>query len=74
MGNQTGRKIKCLWLDNRTEYTDSKFIEFCEKHGIKKDFTVRKTPQQNGVTKRMNRAITERAWCLRLNARLAKNF
>ena len=37
-------------------------------------FTVRKTPQQNGVAKRMNRTITERAQCLILNARLEKKF
>ena len=37
-------------------------------------FTVRKTPQQNGVAKRMNRTITERAQRLILNARLEKKF
>ena len=72
--NQTGRKIKCLRSDNGTEYTDIKFKELCEQHGIKRHFTVRKTPQQNGVAERMNRTIAERARCLRLNAGLAKNF
>ena len=72
--NQTGRKIKCLRSDNGTEYTDSKFQEFCEQHGIKRHFTVCKTPQQNGVVERMNRTIAERARCLRLNAGLAKKF
>ena len=42
--NQTWRKIKCLKLDNGTEYTDSKFTELCEQHGIKRHFTVSKTP------------------------------
>ena len=28
--NQIGRKIKCLKLDNGTEYIDSKFTELCE--------------------------------------------
>ncbi|KAK4388608.1 Retrovirus-related Pol polyprotein from transposon TNT 1-94 [Sesamum angolense] len=36
--------------------------------------TVRKTPQQNGVAKRMNKSLTERARCLRLNAGLPKSF
>ena len=72
--NQTGRKIKCLRSDNGTEYTDIKFKELCEQHGIKRHFTVRKTPQQNDVAKRMNRTIAKRARCLRLNAGLAKNF
>uniref|UniRef100_A0A2N9GFK1 CCHC-type domain-containing protein n=1 Tax=Fagus sylvatica TaxID=28930 RepID=A0A2N9GFK1_FAGSY len=72
--NQTRRKIKCLRTDNGTEYKDGDFLKFCEKHGIKRHFTVRKTPQQNGVAERLNRTITETARCLRLNAELPKIF
>uniref|UniRef100_A0A2N9IT68 CCHC-type domain-containing protein n=1 Tax=Fagus sylvatica TaxID=28930 RepID=A0A2N9IT68_FAGSY len=72
--NQTGRKIKCLRTDNGTEYRDGDFLKFCEEHGIKRHFTVRKTPQQNGVAERLNRTITETARCLRLNAELPKIF
>ncbi|KAE8715770.1 hypothetical protein F3Y22_tig00110160pilonHSYRG00432 [Hibiscus syriacus] len=72
--NQTGRKIKCLWPDNGTEYTDSQLLHFYKEHGIKRHFTVRKTPQQNGVAERMNRSLNERARCLRLNAGLPKHF
>jgi hypothetical protein len=72
--NQTGKKVKCLRTDNGTEYTNDEFRDFCEQHGIKRHFTVRKTPQQNGVAERMNRSIAERARCLRLNAGLAKIF
>ena len=35
---------------------------------------MRKTPQQNGVSERMNRSIAEKARCLRLNAGLSKQF
>ncbi|GKA78192.1 putative ribonuclease H-like domain-containing protein [Tanacetum coccineum] len=35
--------------------------EFCEKKGIKKEFSVARTPQQNGVTKRRNRTLIEAA-------------
>ena len=49
-------------------------MELCEQHGIKRHFTVRKTPQQNGVAERMNRTIAEKVRCLMLNAKLAKNF
>jgi hypothetical protein len=72
--NQTGRKIKCLRTDNGTEYRDGDFLKFCEEHGIKRHFTVRKTPQQNGVAERLNRTITETARCLRLNVELPKIF
>ena len=33
-----------------------------------------KAPQQNGVAERMNRSLTERARCLRLNVGLPKRF
>uniref|UniRef100_A0A2N9FN54 Integrase catalytic domain-containing protein n=1 Tax=Fagus sylvatica TaxID=28930 RepID=A0A2N9FN54_FAGSY len=72
--NQTGRKIKCLRTDNGTEYRDGDFLKFCEEHGIKRHFTVRKTPQQNGVAERLNKTITETARCLRLNTELPKIF
>jgi hypothetical protein len=72
--NQTGRKIKCLRTDNGTEYRDGDFLKFCEEHGIKRHFTVRKTPQQNGVVERLNKTITETARCLRLKAELPKIF
>jgi hypothetical protein len=72
--NQTGKKVKCLRTDNGIEYTNDEFRDFCEQHGIKRHFTVCKTPQQNGVAERMNRSIAERARCLRLNAGLAKIF
>jgi transposase InsO family protein len=72
--NQTGKKVKCLRTDNGTEHTNNEFKDFCEQYGIRRHFTVRKTPQQNGVAERMNKSIAERARCLRLNARLAKIF
>ena len=72
MENQIGKKVKYLRFDNGTKYTDSWFQKFCEKHGIQRHFSVRKTPQQNGVAERINRSLTERARCLRLNVGLSK--
>lgn len=72
--NQTGRKIKCLRTDNSTEYKETEFLRFYEEHSIVRDFSVRHTPQQNNVTKKMNRTIVERARCMRLNAGLPKMF
>ena len=72
--NQTGRKIKCLRSDNGIEYKYGEFLKFCEEHGIKRHFTVRRTPQQNGMAERLNRTIGEIARCIRLNAGLPKVF
>ena len=50
--NQTEKKVKCLRTDNGIEYTNDEFMDFCEQHGIKRHFTVRKTPQQKGVVEK----------------------
>ena len=72
--NQTGRKIKYLRTDNGLEYRDKEFIRFCELEDITRHFTVKRTPQQNGVAERMNRTLVERAKCMRLNVGLPKVF
>ena len=72
--NQTGRKIKVLRSDNGTEYRNDQFLIFCKKEGISRHFTVRDTPQQNGVAERMNRTLLEKVRCMLSNAGLGKQF
>ena len=52
--NQKGRKIKVLRSDNGTEYRNDQFSYLCKKKGISRHFTVRDTPQQNGVVECIN--------------------
>jgi hypothetical protein len=63
-------KIKCLKSDNDIEYTDSKFIKLCKYHGIKRHFTIHKTPQQKGVAEMMNIIIVENARCFQAECRV----
>ena len=72
--NQAGRKIKVLRTDNGIEFKNSYFDQLCAERGIRRHFTVKKTPQQNGVAECMNRTIAERVRCLRLNSGLSKEF
>ncbi|KAE8684184.1 Flotillin-like protein 1 [Hibiscus syriacus] len=60
METQTGRKIKHLRTDNGREYKNDPFLKVCEEEGIVRHFTVRGTPQQNGVAERMNRTLVEK--------------
>lgn len=69
-----GRKIKVLRSDNGTEYKNDPFLQVCQKEGIKRHFTVRETPQQNGVAERMNRTLLERVRYMLSNAGLGKVF
>ncbi|RVW64114.1 Retrovirus-related Pol polyprotein from transposon TNT 1-94 [Vitis vinifera] len=47
--------------DNGGEYIDGGFSEYCAAQGIRMEKTIPGTPQQNGVAKRMNRTLNERA-------------
>ncbi|KAH9761919.1 Integrase catalytic domain-containing protein [Citrus sinensis] len=71
---QTGRKIKRLRSDNSGEYKNDPFLQICQDEGIVRHFTVRDTPQQNGVVERMNRTILEKVRCMLSNAGLGKEF
>ena len=55
--NETNLKIKCLRSDNGGEFTSKEFNNFCEYHGIKRQFSAPRTPQQNGVVEMKNRII-----------------
>jgi len=59
--NEKKLKIKCLRLDNGGEFTSKEFHHYYEEHGIKRQFLVAKTPQQNGVVERKNRSMLEMA-------------
>ncbi|KAE8711089.1 Retrovirus-related Pol polyprotein from transposon TNT 1-94 [Hibiscus syriacus] len=69
-----GNKIKCFRTDNGGEYTSEEFDDFCKKEGIKRQFTVANTLQQNGVAERMNRTLLERTRAMLRDAGLEKSF
>ncbi|GKD22942.1 retrovirus-related pol polyprotein from transposon TNT 1-94 [Tanacetum coccineum] len=74
METQTCRKIKHLRTDNGGEYKNDLFTKFCEDEGIVRHFTIRHTPQQNGVAERMNRTLLEKVRCMLSNDGLGKEF
>ncbi|GJT50108.1 putative ribonuclease H-like domain-containing protein [Tanacetum coccineum] len=59
--NQLDHKVKVIRCDNGTEFKNSVMNQFCEMKGIKREFSVARTPQQNGVAKRRNRTLIEAA-------------
>lgn len=56
-----GRKISRLRCDNGGEYRGKDFEKFCQDRGIQIDWTVPYTPEQNGVSERLNRSLVEKA-------------
>nr|GEU77384.1 putative ribonuclease H-like domain-containing protein [Tanacetum cinerariifolium] len=59
--NQLSLKVKVIRCDNRTEFKNSDLNQFCGLKGIKKEFSVPRTPQQNGIAERKNRTLIETA-------------
>ena len=60
--------------DHGKKFENARFDPFCEKNGIKKEFSAPKTPQQNGVVERKNRVIQEMARVLLLNKKIPQKF
>ena len=38
--NQTGRKVKAIRSDRGGEFSSKQFKDFCDEHGIKKEYTI----------------------------------
>ena len=63
---ETRRHVKCLRSDNGGEYSSKEFRNYCEENRIKRHYTVRMSPQQNGIAERVNRTLLEKARSMRL--------
>ncbi|GJR97139.1 putative ribonuclease H-like domain-containing protein [Tanacetum coccineum] len=59
--NQLNHKVKIIRSDHGTEFKNHVINEFCAKKGIKREFSVARTPQQNGDAERKNRTLIEAA-------------
>nr|GEV03249.1 putative ribonuclease H-like domain-containing protein [Tanacetum cinerariifolium] len=59
--DQLSLKVKVIKSDNATEFKNSNLNQFCRLKEIKKEFSVPKTPQQNGIAERKNRTLIEAA-------------
>nr|GFC06435.1 hypothetical protein [Tanacetum cinerariifolium] len=52
-------KVKIIRCDNETEFKNADLNQFCELKGIKREFSVPRTPQHNGIAERKNRTLIE---------------
>ncbi|GJX10443.1 putative ribonuclease H-like domain-containing protein [Tanacetum coccineum] len=72
--NQLDYKVKVIRCDNRTEFKNSIMNPFCEMKGIKREFSIARTPQQNGVAKRKNKTLIEAARTMLVDFKLPTTF
>nr|GEV48791.1 putative ribonuclease H-like domain-containing protein [Tanacetum cinerariifolium] len=55
--NLIDHKVKIIRCDNGTKFKNKEMNQFCEKQGIKKEFSVARTSQQNEVVERKNKTL-----------------
>lgn len=72
--NESDMKIKCLRSDNGGEFTSNQFNDYCHEHGIRRQFSATRTPQQNGVAERKNRTALEMARTMLKEAGISDRF
>lgn len=71
---ETNIKIKCLRSDNDGEYIVGDFKQYCIENRMKMIKTISRTPQQNGIAKRMNTTLKKCARSMRIYCGLPKTF
>ncbi|GJR87381.1 putative ribonuclease H-like domain-containing protein, partial [Tanacetum coccineum] len=72
--NLVDHKIKVIRCDNGTKFKNREMNLFCDMKGILRQFSIAKTPQQNGVAERRNRTLIEAARNMLANSKLPTTF
>ncbi|GKA77593.1 putative ribonuclease H-like domain-containing protein [Tanacetum coccineum] len=72
--HRKSNRVKVIRYDNRTEFKNRVINQFCEMKGIKREFSVARTPQQNGVAERKNKTLIEAARTMLADLKLPTTF
>ncbi|GJW20289.1 ribonuclease H-like domain-containing protein [Tanacetum coccineum] len=72
--NLVDHKVKVIRYDNGTEFKNKEMNQFCEIKGILRQFSVARTPQQNGVAERRNKTLIEAARTMLADSKLPTTF
>ncbi|GKA39628.1 ribonuclease H-like domain-containing protein [Tanacetum coccineum] len=67
-------KVKVIRCDNGTKFKNKVMNQFCEMKGIKREFSVARTPQQNRVAERKNKTLIEAARTMLADSKLPTTF
>ncbi|GJT39573.1 putative ribonuclease H-like domain-containing protein [Tanacetum coccineum] len=72
--NLIDQRVKVIRYDNGTEFKNKEMNQFYERKGIKREFSVARTPQQNRVAERKNRTLIEAARIMLADSKLPTTF
>ncbi|GJV63967.1 retrovirus-related pol polyprotein from transposon TNT 1-94 [Tanacetum coccineum] len=68
--NLVDKKVKIIRSDNGTEFKNKFMDDFCREKCIKREYSVARIPQQNGVAERRNRTLIEAARTMSADSKL----
>ncbi|GJZ37322.1 putative ribonuclease H-like domain-containing protein [Tanacetum coccineum] len=68
--NLVDKKVKIIRSDNGTKFKNKVMDDLCREKGIKREYSVARTPQQNSVAKRKNRTLIEAARTMLADSKL----
>nr|GEU92729.1 hypothetical protein [Tanacetum cinerariifolium] len=72
--NLVDHKVKVIRCDNGTEFKKREMNQFCEIKGIMRQFSIARTPQQNGVAERRNMTLIEADRTILADSKLSTTF
>ncbi|GKD83993.1 putative ribonuclease H-like domain-containing protein [Tanacetum coccineum] len=67
-------RVKVIRCDNGTEFKNRVMNQLCEMNSIKREFSIARTLQQNGVAERKNRTLIEAAKTMLADSKLPTTF
>ncbi|GJZ60017.1 putative ribonuclease H-like domain-containing protein [Tanacetum coccineum] len=67
-------RVKVIRCDNGTEFKNRVINQFYEMKGIKREFSVARTPQQNEVAEKKNKTLIEAARTMLADSKLLTTF
>nr|GEV70458.1 putative ribonuclease H-like domain-containing protein [Tanacetum cinerariifolium] len=67
-------RVKVIRFDNETEFKNRAMNQFYEIKGIKREFSVARTPQQNEVAERKNRTLIDAVKTMLADSKLPTTF
>nr|GEU29067.1 ribonuclease H-like domain-containing protein [Tanacetum cinerariifolium] len=68
------KKVKIIRCDNGKEFKNRVMNEFCEEKCIKREYSVARTPQQNGVAERRNMTLIKAVRTMLADSKLPITF
>ena len=74
MENEIDLRVRAVRTDNGGEYTSQYFKKFCADKGIAQQLTNPYTPEQNGVSARLNRTLIESTRSMLIHAKMPLKF